>query len=794
MKKLLIFLIICVFLYLGITYALNTFLPKKIKIEAEEFVKNALNKNIDINHISVSPTRGILLKNVIIYGKDINDIYLRANEVSLTPFYLSFLHKKKIFFSLVVDGAYFKIIRNKEGETNLPSIKTNLEKSSIFFVKDIKINNLDIDFEDEKENFKKSLPGLNMQSSLSILGKINFQLTWQECVSILANYDLGTRNLNGIIDLKNIDLAEFKSFLKNIDLKSGMLNTAKLNFEGNKSYAIKGDVNIEDISFIKSAIKYEGNLDLSMAVEFGENKKIPTYNLQGTLKNGEIKNIPHLDTLSDARATFNLDNQILNVPSLEAKVDTKPIKANGQLNYSAYPNYVITINSKLPLKELAYFIKKIKPLPFDYTGDGSSEIDLTLKGNVQENKVDYSLDYKIENAYFNDIKEIAAQGNMKKDLLIIKNGHLNYRNNIFKISGKLTDFSSPQISLNATGDALSLKTSAKYINNMFDVESINIAATQTDIEAKAQIGVKKTPMVIIEGSGSTSFADIKKIMSSFKINYPLLNKLKPQGETNINFTVNGNADIKKWKLTLLAESNKLKVYNLESENTVVKLYRDENEIIINPLLSELAKGKIHCISKITPANNSGEVNIIVNDVDLAQIRKQLNLKDKKLAGKLSCQAYIKSNALSTLSKLAGNGIIQIKEGNIWEISFLEGLGEFLFIPDFAKIQFEEGYSEVFFEEEDIIFENLELNSSKMDLSGAGRISLDGNIHFMFFPEFNDDFISSSEGLKKITTEFLGKRGLVIEVKGPLNDPSYEMKPLFLSPLDKIKDFFDELAK
>ena len=182
----------------------------------------------------------------------------------------------------------------------------------------------------------------------------------------------------------------------------------------------------------------------------------------------------------------------------------------------------------------------------------------------------------------------------------------------------------------------------------------------------------------------------------------------------------------------------------------------------------------------------------MNDIDLARLRNDLNLKDKALAGRLSLDASAKGKDILKPEGFDGAGRMVIEQGRIWKIDLLQGLGQFLFIPDFTNIVFKEGYTDFTMAAGDVIFENIDLRSSKMNLTGAGKISLKGNVHFILFPEFNPQFVASSDSLRRITTQFLGERGLVIEVAGPIKKPSYSMKPVFLSPIKTIEDFFKAL--
>ena len=794
MKKIIITLTILILIYVGITYAANVFLPKKIDAALKNFISENLQKDVSLSQIKVNLIKGISFKDVKIYDKDDRDIYLQANNINIRPLYTSFFYTKKIFLNVSVQNAYFKLVKDSSGKLNLPKIKTDAKNTNILIIKDINARALTIDFEDQANSFKKEFSKIDFKTRLSLTGIISLETKWKNHLSLSANFNLRTKDLKGVATLSNIDLTEFNPFFKNFIVKNALLKDGSFSFKGNKEYAIEGDISIKEIDLIKDEITLRGDLTLKPTLTFYRDKKNFKYSLSGKLFHTTVENIPHVNSLQDTTAIFNIDKENITISSLKTKVFGKTIDLSSKIDYSQYPDYSLIAESSLPLVQLINLAKKIYPFSFEYNESGNIDLQLNLQGNAEKQKAKYIIHYNIKNASLKYLDKIDAKGTLKKDSLLITEGKLYYKDTPFDLEVELIDFSSPQLSFNIKNTPLNLKAYAIYSKNNIAINDIVITGPDTDINATAQIDFKKDPMVIIEGSGLAGFSDIRKILDLLKLDLSAFDKLNPQGISNIKFTVNGNSDINLWQVKLTGRSDKLKIYNLEAQNTSLELYRDEDELIINPLTAKLAQGKIKCLAKLNLGDNSGKANILINDIDLSHIKDGLELEDAELSGKLSLEAFVESKDLRKMGKLDGQGIIEVKEGNIWEISFFEGLGEFLFIPDFAKIKFQEGYSDIFFQGRDIIFENLELNSHKMTLNGAGKINLDNNIHFMFFPQFNPRVVASSEGLKKITTQFLGKSGLVIEVQGTLEDPTYEMKPIFLSPLDKIKGFFENIAK
>jgi hypothetical protein len=246
----------------------------------------------------------------------------------------------------------------------------------------------------------------------------------------------------------------------------------------------------------------------------------------------------------------------------------------------------------------------------------------------------------------------------------------------------------------------------------------------------------------------------------------------------------------KWQIKLAGLCEKLKIYNLEASEAKLEFYKDSDLLIISPLVASLAQGKVDLRTKIDYPKKRIVVNVLANEVDLAVLAKQLKLNNSSLGGILSLEANLENDDFTSLDKLTGSGKVSIREGNIWEINFLKGMGEFLFIPEFEQIKFEDGYSDLVFKGENVGFENIELKSFQMNLRGKGRISLKGDLNFMLVSEFNPDLISSSQTLKGFFTNVLSKTSLTIEVKGTVKNPTYKVQPVIFSDLEGFKKIFE----
>ena len=389
-----------------------------------------------------------------------------------------------------------------------------------------------------------------------------------------------------------------------------------------------------------------------------------------------------------------------------------------------------------------------------------------------------------------DLRLTVGENYLLKGNLELENLTL-FKDISFELDGERKDPSSSKITLKAKGDFLTAKTKAKYDQKILKINSLLIEGNNTKISSSGTINTLASETQI-NGSGYFDLADLLTALKAFDVKTSKLTKNNTQGLCNIKFSATGDISPKTWEVKLTGNSDKLKIYNINSRHVRVDLLKKDNVLTVSPLFANVAKGKIELRTILNLITKNGSLNLITNDIDIAQVVKELKSKEQKYSGKLSLEAYLKNIDIDKWEKLDGQGKIWIKEGDIWEIDFLEGMGEFLFIPEFKAIQFSEGFSNLFFKKKDIIFDDIQLTSEAMTLAGGGKISLDGKLDFMLFPQFNEDFVGSSDDFKKHITTFLGESGLVLEITGDVKDPKYNMKPVVFSPIKRIEGFFKNL--
>ncbi len=540
----------------------------------------------------------------------------------------------------------------------------------------------------------------------------------------------------------------------------------------------------------------KGEADLHLLCEIRPQLKIFDYRLDFFLKNAQVWELQNLYAFGKLR------NEELLIEKASLTYKDVPFNLNASLKHpfalisqnSFYePRLKLEAKANTSLKEAIEVIREFKEINFPEIEKGNLNLSFSLEGNPLKKEFNYRLAYEILQAEIRDFKEIFLKGEVTNDLLKVEELNLLYKDIPFKGSGYLENFPSPSLKLSLESQLLNLYGKAYKEKGYWKIKEVFLTAPQSKAVAHGQINKEQLDL---EGFGTISFSDALRVLP-YLTKYPVfLDKLKPEGLLDTTFIIRGKPNLKDCEIKLDAYAQNLKVYNVEAKDTKFYLYKDKERLTLSPLVSQVAEGLLELRSELELTKEKGVLNLILNDLDLDSLREQLNLKHKRLKGKLSLDLGLKTESLKNLDALSGSGGVSIKDGNLWEINFLKGLGEFLFIPDFEEIRFRNGRSDLYFKGKEIIFENLALNSFQMDLEGGGKIDWNGNIHFMLFPRFNPKLLMVSEGLKKITTQIIGKSGLLIEIEGTLKEPIYKKKLMLLSPqiLEDIKNFFRSILE
>ena len=495
---------------------------------------------------------------------------------------------------------------------------------------------------------------------------------------------------------------------------------------------------------------------------------------------------------------------IIKNKSLEMKTSIKDLDLTHLSKYTPLPitGYIKKGNLDIKINKSVSLEGELQANELKFTNK-----NMNLKGNIKllgylkisDQKLDYHINYQIKDGYSSKLKNITnihAKGFLKKDKLLLSNSALTYKNLPLKATLEIENFLSPKINLKIFSALCNLDIQAKINEKTLQIPKLIINGKDTEVITKINIDLKK-PLLEIQGKGYLSIETLIKIIDSFMPKSSFLAKLNPQGSIDLRFAIIKKSDQAKGEIKLDAISEKLQLKNLKIKDIKIALLKKTDTLTVSSLEAKVSGGGIDLKGALNLLDNKGNLNLIISDVDIAQTMDGLNVEGEKPQGKLFLEANLLSVDLFKWKNLRGEGKILVNGGNIYQINFLKGLGKVLSILDFENIVFTEVFSDLFFQGQDIFFENFQLNSAQMNIGGKGKISTLGNLDFLIFPQFSEDLISSSRGLQKYITALLGEGGFSVNIGGTMKNPTYTPNISIIPSLDKLKgieDIFKDIFK
>jgi len=790
------------------TAILNIILPKKIRLTVSSAVETSLHKNVEIKNVRFNLDGSITLKGITIYEYKTSEPYLAAKEISIFPFYPSLLSKRIfIISSIKAKGIYLHIIRNEKGKLNLPYIKQ--ENSSVprkIFIKKIYVSAGTLKLTDEYATLEKTLRNITVSLRFSFGPKILFRLETnngqKDVIKVEGKFDPAENKLNASVYLSKVQLSDYKAYLNKIaDLNSAIIEESSLVVNGKDIYSIKGEIKLEKIDILKQSITFNGKAYIRPNFSFDIKTKRFSYNVSGSLYEGELENVPYLDNFGNLNLSFNLNKDNLTFSSLETIWRENKIEASGNINDFSNPFIDLNIKYKGKLDNIKTILQKAKLFSLNIPLTANSAIEINIKGNPKENNYSYHGLFSLKNASIaklNNVSQIQCDGTFDKESINIKTLSLLYKNIPLTGSIQIKRLVPASIKADIKSPLFNTAIEALYKSGVLTINEILLKGEGSELKTKGYINTENRAI----NASLSGYISIDSIENTFKeldiIPSRIIDNISLEGTINVDGKANGKLGSNEWQAKISGSSDIIELRKeprkAKLRNIKFTLYADKDELIVSPFNADICKGKAQMDFKFDLSDNHYIFDIVAKEIDLVLLKKVLALRNKKLSGKLSFKIQGENRQPKDMDSINATGAAMVEDGNIWEMSFMKGLGEFLFIPDFENIIFSRGFTEFTIKNKTIFISNLQLESPQMSLAGEGNITFAGNLDFMLYPDFNPYLISASEGLRKIFTNVAGKTGLTIEIKGTIDKPRYKFKSILLSPINSIKDLFKGLLQ
>ncbi len=826
-KTITICIIIILFITAAIFYLNSVLLPKKAKSIIIDKLSKQLHRKVEIDQLRYSLFKGIEIKNLVIYDLSQfgEEIFLKAENVSFKILILPLIFKKQVVLpNINVDKMHANVIREDNNLFNISDLqrltlnKEAKKRKKFGFVtfnltiKDSEVNFLDNTFEPK---FHTGLSDLNAKINLTFPAKAKFNID----AKIKNHLPSAAVKMQGVFDIEK-NIFTCSTNLRKIDLLKLPYLTFDI-FSLNKSTFHEADFDVKlhdkfldvnfkktdlDLDFKKNKFAFSGKINLQSNLNLNlRNLFRSDFNGLITLSSAKFSGIKFINDLTDINGVLSFSPEAITTENLKGQAFDTTLTAKGSLtNYFRNPKLNLFLSSDVNLSKLQYIFPKLfQQDNVSIEGNGYFSLNLnsyirkpgkyTLDGTLNIAKATANITYLRE-----EIINIKGPVNFIKNEISWKNITGKYKNKEYNSTGSLKNIRDPDFDLVLTSDNLNLDTNFGLRDRFTFINILNLKGTYFDSDFNFAGNVdlsKKLFKFTSEGKANLSLADLKDI---FPVLSEKMDKTELKGVCEINAMVSGETlNWRNFSTKLDLRSEEISINNLKLNHITASCNRTSPKAADIIISAQAYNGEISLAGKIDPEEKiTGYVSDLnIRNLDISTLKQDTTLKNKKLSGLLSTNSSI-SGYFEDLDTLNGFGKIWVKDGNLWQVDLLKGLGNALSIPLFEEITFTEAYSDFTIKERNISSENLRLDSEELIMLAEGNIDFDGNINFTVGTESKKHIIQDSENISDVITSLPAKASqfLTVKITGNIKSPKYIPIPSPTRILKKFKNVLEGILK
>jgi hypothetical protein len=823
MKKKIIIAIVLFLLFslaFGLIYLNNVYLPVKVKGRLANLLATSLNYNAEIGKLSYSLIKGLIIQDIVIYDKvkDKENTLLTVKEASFHILFLPLIKERKIIIPIMhIDSPYLHIRYQQDGNLNFskislpkPSQQAKPKVKFSFLIYKINIFNGSGVFEDESltPKFSKTIQDFNIGLTLSPLAKISFLmgaklLTDKEAITKLSckgEYNVISRELNSKVNLANLVIPEFNPYFTSLPLSitSGTIENSDLDLKFKDNIIdLKGNISIKGLTLKKGNLTLTADMNITPELSYALDKKTWDYQANLQFLQANLNGLQYIEKVSNISGDMGLMNNKLWTDNLKLQALDSVFMLKGRLEDFLNP----FLKANLTAEELN-LEKLVSILPFKPEGlnlSGTSKADINIEGYLKKLPLDTKASLKLKDAKLQTtllkepINNVKGKVDFTSDTIDWLNLSFNYLDTDYTTTGNLTNFKAPQINFGLSSKDLDLKSDIKMKDNLIRINTCAGKYVDSGFDIKGDIDTqdKTNPGLDLSAKLNLKPSDVLVFLPPTLVEN--LKKIKLDGILNIQGSLIGKTrDYKNWNTSANITSHTFSIYNLKLSELSFNIEQKNGLLDITPFAASGYSGIIilNFSADLKPGVPTYNLKLNGSGIDLAKLKLDTDAKDKDIAGILNISADLNGN-FEDLSALKGTGLFSIKEGKLWQLNLLKGLGELFLLPDYEKIIFKEALFDCAVADKSISTENLRLISDQLNLDCKGKLGFDGTLDFTVYTTVNKNLIRDSADLRKFTTAILEGLSsvLTIKVSGTIQNPKYKIIPMPLDLIKNIKDFF-----
>ncbi len=573
------------------------------------------------------------------------------------------------------------------------------------------------------------------------------------------------------------------------NLTSGLAGQWTLEYDGKeKEFKVTSAFELSGAAFaMTNGLRLTGSPSGSVVVTSRKDPSAPVpYNGTLEFKDGALSGVP-FGPVDSVKGTVAFENNRAKTSGLNAHALGMPVLLTGTIDDFSSPVLDITVHiQNFDLAKTQNIIPKIITdnaltltgtapwLTIGYHGSASSteEADISFEAQVKEATLASAKINKSASA-INGAVRFQEKKLLWEDLSAVYNGKS------YQLTGSMAPSGQPTIETEIESEKFKLKTRFQYAQDKTIFHQL--------------IGHYKNAVFNLEGStqaisgGGTMLdvaGEVDLDLNDLPVLFPQLpdgiKNCKLAGMTHIKGSFRGDlSHWQDWQFDLTGASAEFSIWDMKIRNMKFNAVQKNNLLKPFHIWGEFYKGDLNVVASLDTAKNELPFEFVARilDSDLNELRKDTALKKQSLSGTLSSTAILSGN-LTDLKSMDGKGGVEVKDGMLWELDLLKGLGGFLLIPEYKDIIFTQAGMNFTLTDAVMSTENIQLLGPSLNLFGKGTLDFnqDQLLDLLLSPDFNTSVVVGSSSLKKGTTAIITgtEKFMSVEVTGTLKEPKYKV--------------------
>lgn len=515
------------------------------------------------------------------------------------------------------------------------------------------------------------------------------------------------------------------------------------------------------------------------------------------LTSASVEGVPYLEDIRGINGRLLLETDKVSTEKITLNTKGTDIELSGALSRFADP--LLEARGISPFIDLERVFKVFpflaKNLKAGLAGQASVEAD--YKGSIRRPaEADIRSSAEVQNTSLalpflpDRVTDIAGRLDYQKDLVSFKNFRGTFQEIPYRLDGQLKNFSKPIVDIEVKSKDLAVSSQVRILHDAFQLTPLTGKYLNTTFNLKGDVHLFQDapPDIDLRGQVALDLKDLGVLAAPWSKN---IERLKPQGILSIDGLFKGTpADWQHWQLTFTAVSPAVTVSSIRLEQLELQHeQRDENISKCN-LRARVYNGVLSIISSADIRTKDPVLKLTgrLKDLDLAQLRQSKGVKNQYLTGKLTALLEL-SGPPAYPDRLLGTGSINISDGYLWKLSFLDNILGELLIPEFTNIVFTDAQGTFTVKDGKVWTEDAWVDSNTLGLKAGGWVDFNQNLDVEITPVFGavDETQSKGPFTRAVNVLTQSDSYVSVQLTGTLSNPKRRIKTFPIKILKKTTD-------